>query len=43
LERDHNAIFTASSAASKAADYILGFSREKEDAEAVSQIEEAVA
>jgi antirestriction protein ArdC len=43
LERDHNAIFTASSAASKAADYILGFSRAKKDAEAVSQPEEAVA
>jgi antirestriction protein ArdC len=43
LERDHNAIFTASSAASRAADYILGFSRAKEDAEAVNQPEAAVA
>jgi antirestriction protein ArdC len=43
LERDINAIFTASSAASKAADYILGFSKGKEDVGAVKQPEEAVA
>jgi antirestriction protein ArdC len=43
LERDHNAIFTASSAASKAADFILGFSRASEDAEAVGQPEAVVA
>jgi antirestriction protein ArdC len=43
LERDHNAIFTASSAASRAVDYILGFSRATEDAEAVNQPEAAVA
>lgn len=43
LERDHNAIFTASSAASKAADFILGFSSAQADAAAVSQPQEAVA
>jgi antirestriction protein ArdC len=43
LERDHNAIFTASSAATKAADYILGFSRAREDAEAFGQPEAVVA
>jgi antirestriction protein ArdC len=43
LERDHNAIFTASSAASKAADFILGFSRARNEAEAVGQEEALVA
>jgi antirestriction protein ArdC len=43
LQRDHNAIFTASSAASRAADYILGFSRPQEDTETVEQPKEAVA
>ena len=43
LERDTNAIFTASSAASKAADYILGFSRAKGDAEVANQPEATVA
>jgi antirestriction protein ArdC len=43
LERDINAIFTASGAASRAADYILGFSRSKGDAEAVNRPEATVA
>jgi antirestriction protein ArdC len=43
LQRDHNAIFTASSAASTAADYILGFSRPRADAEPASRPVEAVA
>ena len=37
LERDFNAIFTASSAASKAADYILSFSKAPEETEGVSE------
>jgi antirestriction protein ArdC len=32
LQRDHSAIFTAASAASKAADFVLDFSRPKEEA-----------
>jgi antirestriction protein ArdC len=43
LQRDHNAIFTASSAASKAADFILGFSRPQETSGAENQPVEAVA
>jgi antirestriction protein ArdC len=43
FERDINAIFTASGAASRAADYILGFSRAKGDAEAVKRPEATVA
>lgn len=34
LRRDHSAIFTVASAASKATDFILGFSRPKQDEEA---------
>jgi antirestriction protein ArdC len=34
LQRDHSAIFTAASAASKATDFILSFSRPKQDEEA---------
>jgi antirestriction protein ArdC len=37
LQRDHSAIFTAASAASKAADFVLGFSRPK----AEEEVEEA--
>lgn len=37
LQRDHSAIFTAASSASKAADFVLGFSRPK----AVEEVEEA--
>ncbi len=43
LERDHNAIFTASTAASKAADFILRFSKATEKAEAVNQPEAMLA
>jgi antirestriction protein ArdC len=43
FERDINAIFTASGAASRAADYILGFSRAKGDAEAINRPEATVA
>jgi antirestriction protein ArdC len=43
LQRDHNAIFTASSAASKAADFILGFSRPQAETEAAEQTEVVVA
>jgi antirestriction protein ArdC len=43
LQRDHNAIFTASSAASWAADFILGFSRPQEAAETATEPVEAVA
>jgi antirestriction protein ArdC len=39
LQRDHNAIFTAASAASKAADFILGFSRPQEETETTEQPE----
>jgi antirestriction protein ArdC len=37
LERDHNAIFTASTAASKAVDFVLSFSKAPAECEAVSQ------
>ena len=43
LERDYNAIFTASSAASKAADFILRFSKLPAETEASNQPEEMVA
>jgi antirestriction protein ArdC len=41
LERDHTAIFTASSAAAKAVDLILSFSRPKEEAGAEEEMAEA--
>jgi antirestriction protein ArdC len=41
LERDHSAIFTASSAAAKAADFILAFSRPKEETSEEGEIEAA--
>jgi len=43
LERDINAVFTASAAASRAVDLIMGFSKAPEETEAVCQPEEAVA
>lgn len=41
LQRDHSAIFTASSAAAKAVDFILDFSRPQEQAEAEAVVEAA--
>ena len=37
LERDHSAIFTASSAAAKAVDFVLDFSRQQEQADAEAE------
>ena len=39
LERDHSAIFTAASAAAKAVDFILEFSRPKEEADSETEAE----
>ncbi len=43
LQRDHSAIFTASSAAAKAVDYVFSFSRPKEEAESDMEIEATAA